>query len=303
VAITALKGAALHALGVYRAGERPMADVDLLVRSSGLEPAARVLRQMGYVNSSTSWKHEIFMPREAHAVTGFGENAANPIRIDLHVRIFERLTVAEPDITQKVLGSRPEPGLNGYPTNAALMMHLLLHAAGNMRTRTLRMIQLHDIAGLAARMNADDWDALTRETAQWWRLPPLELAARHYPGVIPPDVLANLARACAHHLRRVCRRQTLTDVSLSNLWIEAFPGIEWSPTRTDRVRYVVSRVWPDRETLDSRQSPAQAQHHPWMTGNPWTSLPQWRRILRWVRSRPPRVETMFMVAAALRGDR
>jgi hypothetical protein len=32
VAAMALKGAALHSSGLYRAGERPMADVDLLVR-------------------------------------------------------------------------------------------------------------------------------------------------------------------------------------------------------------------------------------------------------------------------------
>ena len=32
IAAMALKGAALHALGLYTAGERPMADLDLLVR-------------------------------------------------------------------------------------------------------------------------------------------------------------------------------------------------------------------------------------------------------------------------------
>ena len=32
IALVPLKGAALHAMGIYTAGERPMADVDLLVR-------------------------------------------------------------------------------------------------------------------------------------------------------------------------------------------------------------------------------------------------------------------------------
>ncbi|HET7204618.1 MAG TPA: nucleotidyltransferase family protein, partial [Steroidobacteraceae bacterium] len=301
VAVTALKGAALHALGVYRAGERPMADVDLLVRGPDLERAARVLEQVGYAYSCTWWKHEAFVPRDAPAVAGFGEHAANPIKIDLHVRIFERLPVVEADITETVLGSRAEPGLNGYPTRAAMMAHLLLHAAGNMRARSLRMIQLHDIAGLAAHMSADDWNAVAPDPAQWWALPPLEFAARHYPRVIPPDVLATFARACPRHLRRACRQQALTDVSLSNPWIEAFPGIEWSPTPMDRVRYVVSRVWPDREMLTGRENLAQS--HPWMEEHAWTRMPQWRRVLRWVRSRPARVETMHPVAAVLRGLR
>ena len=125
------------------------------------------------------------------------------------------------------------------------MTHLLLRR--RMRVRNLRMIQLHDIARLAARLNADDWDAVVGVPAHWWALPPLELASRHVSQVIPPDVLARLERACPRRLRRACRRQTLTDVSRSNFWIEAFPGIEWSPTWTERVRYVVDRIRPDRE--------------------------------------------------------
>ena len=287
VGITALKGAALHALGIYRAGERPMADVDLLVRDSDLEGAERVLVQTGYAHCGTTYKHKVFMPRDARAVPGFGEHAANPIKIDLHVRICERLPVAEVDITGQVLPSRPEPGLNGYPAIAALMTHLLLHAAGSMQYRSLRMIQLHDIARLASRMRAVDWRAVAGDPPQWWALPPLDIASRHYPKVIPPDALATLAGGCPRLLRRVCRRQSLTDVSLSNLWIEAFPGIEWSQSRMDRLRYAFGRIRPSREMLTGREDLAQS--HPWMDENPWTRMPQWRRILRWIRSRPPRL--------------
>ena len=293
-----LKGAALHALGIYRAGERPMADVDLLVRDLDLERAERVLTQLGYAHSCTTCKHEVFMPRDARAAQGFGEHAANPIKIELHVRIFEPLPIAEVDITEQVLPSRREPGLNGYPTIAALMLHLLLHAAGNMRYRSLRMIQLHDIARVASRMRAVDWSAVAGDLPPWWALPPLDMASRHYPEVIPPDVLAKLAGGCPQPLKRVCRRQSLTDVSLSNFWIEAFPGIEWSQSRMDRLRYVFGRIRPSREMLTGRED--MAQSHPWMNENPWTRMPQWRRILRWVRSRTPRVETMHPVAAALR---
>ena len=298
VAMTALKGVALHALGVYRAGQRPMADVDLLVSGSDRVAATRVLEQAGYAGCCSSWKHDMFAPREAQAIVGFGESAANPVTVDLHVRICERLPVVEVDITQQLLVSQPEPGLNGYPTIAALMTHLLLHAAGNMRWRSLRMIQLHDIVGLAARLSADDWDAVAAAPSQWWALPPLDLASRYFPQVIPPDVLARLERACPRWLRRACRRQALTDVSLSNLWIEAFPGIEWSPTVLERVRYVVNRIRPAREVLVGREDVVRAM--PWMAESAWVHMPQWRRILHWARSRPPRYETWHSVAAALR---
>jgi hypothetical protein len=297
VAMTTLKGVALHALGVYRAGERPMADVDLLVRGSDRAAATRVLEQAGYTVCCRAWKHDMFAPREAQAIVGFGENVANPVNVDLHVRIFERLPVVEVDITQQLLGAQPGPGLHDYPTIAALMTHLLLHAAGNMRFRSLRMIHLHDIARLAARLKADDWDAVVGVPSHWWALPPLELASRHFPQVIPPDVLARLERTCPRWLRRACRRQSLTDVSLSNPWIEAFPGIEWSPTSMARMRYVVNRIWPSREVLISRQDPPAL---PWMAESAWMQMPQWRRMLHWARSRPPRYETWHSVAAALR---
>ncbi len=298
VAMTVLKGVALHALGVYRAGQRPMADVDLLVRESDREAATRILEQAGYALCCSTWKEDIFAPRIARTIEGFGESAANPVKVDVHVRVFERLPLAEVDITQQVLVTQPAPGLNGYPTIAALMTHLLLHAAGNMRFRSLRMIQLHDIAGLARRLSADDWNAVAAVPSQWWALPPLDLASRYFPQVVPPDVLARFERACPRGLRRACRRQALTDVSLSNLWIEAFPGIEWSPTAAEWVRYVVKRVRPDREVLVGREEQVRAL--PWMAESAWVHMPQWRRILHWARSRPPRYETWHSVSAALR---
>src|SRR5271165_2258865 len=56
LALVALKGSALHALGVYSAGERPMADIDLLVRAGDTERAAEVLASAGYIQTGASWK-------------------------------------------------------------------------------------------------------------------------------------------------------------------------------------------------------------------------------------------------------
>jgi hypothetical protein len=43
IALVPLKGAALHASGIYTAGERPMADVDLLVRKADSQRARQTL--------------------------------------------------------------------------------------------------------------------------------------------------------------------------------------------------------------------------------------------------------------------
>jgi hypothetical protein len=207
------------------------------------------------------------------------------------------LPLVEVDITPLLLGSA-QAGLHGYPSIGALMTHVLLHAAGNMAGRSLRLIHLQDIARLATRMDAANWDVLVGLDSPWWALPPLEFASRYCGCVVPPAVLARLERACPRRLRRAMDRHTVSDVSLSNPWIEAFPGIEWSPTRLDGLRYAVQRVRPRRETLDARVDTVRAS--PWMAESPWTRMPQWRRIVHWARTRPPRYETMHSVAAALR---
>ena len=48
IALVALKGVALHACGLYAAGERPMADDDLLVRESEAQRAEQLLTELGF---------------------------------------------------------------------------------------------------------------------------------------------------------------------------------------------------------------------------------------------------------------
>lgn len=76
------------------------------------------------------------------------------------MRVGERLPWRITDITDFIMGPQQRPGLNAYASNAALMMHLLLHAAGSMPTKMLRLVQLHDIALLASRMTGQDWEEL-----------------------------------------------------------------------------------------------------------------------------------------------
>ena len=60
--IVALKGAALHTKGFYTSGERPMGDIDLLVRPDEVLSAARLLEACGYEAAFTSRRHQVFRP-------------------------------------------------------------------------------------------------------------------------------------------------------------------------------------------------------------------------------------------------
>lgn len=301
IAVVALKGVELHSSGLYAAGERPMADIDLLVQPGDSSRATRMLESLGFHESLSTWRDRVFVPEYERAPCDLGEHADNYLKVELHERIREALPVDIVDISRQVFPSRPHPGLNPYPSRASLMLHLLLHAAGAMVSRTLRLLHLHDLALLSSRMTDADWVDVLEHSANgrehWWALPPLQLTAKYYPGAAPAGVLAALAGQCPPLLGMIARRRTLSDVSLSSLWIQAFPGIEWSRSLTGTARYIMRRVAPSTQMLELRRRLAETQVAP--AASKWHHLPQGRRMLRWLASRQTRADTMHAVRMAL----
>ena len=300
LATVALKGSALHAMDIYVPGERPMADIDLLVREHDAAPVIQLLQDLGYVESFVAWKHRVFKPATGQPPAGLGEHRDTPVNIELHTRIQERLPVSAIDITERIYPHEPVPGLNPYPSNGALMNHLLLHAAGNICGRSLRLLHLNDIALLAMRMSASDWNVLWDEHADdapWWALPPLRLLARYYPSAIPDAVFVQLERDCHPLLRTISRHQTLTQVSCSELWLHALAGIEWSRSVREVGHYVRNRVRPPQEAIKERADMVRTQL--WLQGQSWVRQNQGRRILTLLTQQVPRMDTMYVVRAAL----
>ncbi len=298
----ALKGSALGALGIYAPGERPMGDVDLLVNPADADTAAAVMRRLDYELASVAARHSTFEPRrKPMRPNALGECAENPLTIEIHARVAEAMPVEKIDITSHLTPRRPRPGSNPYPSRAALLLHLLLHASANMKVHALRQIQLHDLALLSRQLTSTDWQALLEIASDgdglWWAYPPLALTRRYYGSAFPPELLRFLRPRCPRILRAVSERRDLTDVSWSNLRISAFPGIAWSRSPADALRYARSRALPDRDTLELVRSAIERQ--PQMRRVRWYQLSQGQRIARWLLSRPPRVQTITSVAAAL----
>jgi hypothetical protein len=302
IALVALKGAALHARGIYTAGERPMADIDLLVRDEAAQCTARLIEALGFHEGYPTWKHRVFAPNECETPATLGEHPGNDIKIDLHTRIKEILPLRPVDVSELVFPRQPHPGLNDYPSKAGLLIHVLLHASGAMITRGVRLLHLQDVARLSVSMTEADWEEVFRQAATtddqtlWWAYPPLALASRYY-SCVPDPVLARAASGCRWLLKRVYRRRTLSDVSLSHLWITAFPGIEWARSLREMVAYAAERVVPSAETRYSRKVSATVQ--PRVSGGPWAQMSQGERMLRWVMSRQARHETVQPVRVAL----
>jgi len=299
----ALKGAALYAAGLYRPGERPMADVDLLVRTCDLERAIDACAAIGFEVCSRSWKNIVLSAGETAGPWSPRQPREHPIKIELHERICERLPIRAADISAFVGSAEASPGLNAYPSRASLITHLLLHAAGSIVERSLRLVQLHDMALLAGRLNDTDWGQALRigepRRAPWWAFPPLSLIDRYYPGRVPRWVLGATRSACPRLLRRQCAHQTLSNTSLSFPWSEAFPGIAWTRSPAEALTYVARRLAPGSEAATHCQLASRTEPGLSAAERTWLAQPQRGRILRWLVSRPARPLTMRVVRTAL----
>jgi Uncharacterised nucleotidyltransferase len=303
IACVALKGAALHARGLYQPGERPMADVDLLIRQEDAPRAGALLESIGFRAGVVTWKHRVFNPVDTNKNSArLGESAGEDIKIEMHGGIREILPLRPVDISQLVFPRPAHAGVNDYPTRAALLLHILLHASGAMIGRALRLVHLNDIHRLTRGMSTADWEesfhlaAVTDDPSLWWAFPPLALTNRYFGGV-PDGVLRRMAGGSPWLLRRLYRRRTLSQVSLSYLWVSAFPGIEWSRSLGEMSAYAAQRIVPSRETAALRVAFAGSQ--PQVSGGAWAYTPQVRRVARWLLARQPRQETIQPVRAAL----
>lgn len=299
----ALKGSSVLRLDLYNSGERPMSDIDLLVRPEQLDSVKRVLGELGYHPGFTNQRHIEFAPPGRFDTHSFGEHEKNAIPIEVHTIVQEPLPVKIVDITESIWPGMPDVGAGAYRSNASLMLHLLLHTAAGIRQRAVRLIQLHDIALLATKLDLDDWrwitSALCREDSRWWLYPPLAVTDQYFPNTIPATVIQDSARLCPVLLRSVARRYEISRVSYSNPRIPAFPGLSWSGTPMEAFQLVSSRVFPGRNVLDELHEATGT--NPRLLKLPWYGISQSERILRWVTGRAPRVQTMLSVHEALDG--
>jgi hypothetical protein len=298
--VQALKGAALHLEGLYADGQRPMADLDLLTSPQDAERVATVLEGLGLRESHRTYKHRVFEPQYTRRPQSFGEHTDNHMKVELHERICEALPHRLTDISQLVSSADALPGLNAYPSHAALMAHLLLHASGGIAYRTLRLMHLHDIALLSRRLTPQDWQQLV-DWRPWWAWPPLVLVERYYRGAVPRPVMASVRASCPPLLRRTCARQRVSDVSLSRLWLEAFPGIEWSQSVSEALAFIGRRIVPSAQVVSDRKFALATD--PSLASGDWGGLSQGRRILRALRTRTPRPWPLHNVREAVAQSR
>ncbi|HMQ56468.1 MAG TPA: nucleotidyltransferase family protein [Anaerolineae bacterium] len=193
VAVMPLKGSILSA-GVYdHPGQRPLADLDLLVRPADFERAGHLLQQLGYEPTVAHWKHTEFIKPDNRTVasTEF-EHPDNPRKVELHRYCRESFGGPGIDLTDG-LWQQARPGeLLGQPAfipePEALWLHLLVHHTYHAWQGKARLIQLVDLARLTPRL-AQPASLVDRIDARY-TYPSLALLQRYFPTAIDNSLVA-----------------------------------------------------------------------------------------------------------------
>ncbi|MCH7873267.1 MAG: nucleotidyltransferase family protein [Planctomycetes bacterium] len=196
VPIMALKGAALNLTLYTRADERPMTDLDLLIKPQDAQRAARLLEELGCLRGESLVRDDFF-PR-FHYEMDYTADAIFPVRIDLHVRPFRPLRYARL-IPDAALWERADQAPIGdatvlIPSTEDMLVPLAVPSGVHGNPRRVWLDDIRRWA--AARRGEIDWERLLQATRVWrLALPVRRALARvedEFGPVCPPSVRLRL---------------------------------------------------------------------------------------------------------------
>ena len=202
VPLVALKGAALHAHGIYAPGERPMADLDLLVSEADAARAAELLTELGFHPGHLTWKHQAFEPDDGAMDPARSVRTATIPSTSSCTAASERSCRCARWTSPRSCGrAHHGPGSTTTLRAARCCCTSCCTPPARCLGRTTRLLHLHDIARLTSTMGPADWDELFRQAQAsadpelWWAYPPLLLTRS-----LLPLRAARGARACGARL-------------------------------------------------------------------------------------------------------
>jgi hypothetical protein len=161
VPLMPLKGAVLGVLCYADSGERPMADLDLLVHRHDLDRAVALLGELGYEEVSGGRKHLKLARAAAREIVDAGrEHPDNPRWIELHPACCEWLDDEQIELTDCIWATASEAWLLGEPAwlpgPSAHWIYLLVHGSHHILINRFRLVQLLDLLRLEPHLPAGD---------------------------------------------------------------------------------------------------------------------------------------------------
>lgn len=199
VPLLALKGAALNLTVHERPDERPMSDLDLLIKPDHIDRAFALLEGLEALRGEPLVREDFF-PRFYYE-TEYAAGHIYPVRIDLHVRPFRPLRYSRL-VPEDALWRRAETVRIGaahilVPCAEDMLIHLAAHAAihGDSRAMWRRDIKLW----AEAHEGRIDWDRFLSTVEEWRLVLPvrrgIESAERHFGESCPAHVTQRLSQS------------------------------------------------------------------------------------------------------------
>ena len=272
IPLLVMKGAALNLTLYTQLNERPMEDLDLLVRPENISKASSLLQQLGALRGE-SFVRDDFFPRFYYEVE-YSIDAIYPVKIDLHVRPLRPLRYSR-FVPADALWANARPVRMGnatilVPSVEDMVIHLAAHAAihGCRRRMWLQDIQLW----IAVHRTEINWSRLLA-TVEGWRLAPpvrtgLECAERVFGPEFPGEVVRRLSQMRANWRDRLALWQAPRDADhpIAHVLVNVVCTPGWRFT----LAYLLAATIPDRRHMSD-----------WYHRRHWAWLPC-AHVLRWL---------------------
>ncbi len=211
VAAVALKGSALHAMGIYACGDRPMADIDLLVRPADEQRMVEVFEELGFREQKKSWKERCFVPPSRGVRRSWGRMAQTISNSSSMWKICERLPWRITDVSELIFPLFPKAGIEQLSLKGGIDDSSPAACGGSDGVSVAAASASSRYRSTVVVDDRDDWNEFlesgTDIRRSWWAFPPLNLCSRYYSRAIPEPVLSSMAEICPSLLARACRAE------------------------------------------------------------------------------------------------
>jgi len=251
IPLMVLKGAALNLTLYANPGDRPMSDLDLMVRPEDLDRVLQLMENAGCLCGEPLVREDFF-PR-FHYERELKAGTIYPVMIDLHIRPLRPLRFAR-TVPGDAFWSRARAVPIGRasvlaPSPEDMLIHLAAHSAIHANSRMIWLVDIR--AWVAAHVDRFDWDAVIETSCAWKLVLPvldaLEAAVREVGLVCPPDVLRRMRRVRVSWRDRLLLRQAPRDAAhpAAHVLTSALCTPDWRFA----LSYLVAALLPDRQHM------------------------------------------------------
>ena len=257
-----LKGAVLAPLIYPDPFQRPLADLDLLIRPKDVATSREImLNQLGYRYYSRSAEDEVYLRGERKANIWAPDNV-HPVEIHFALREeYAGIGYELAAVMWVASGKRPywQNKTACLPSLPALLLHVCAHTTSDWLIQRGRLMHIDDIRKLCAAMQPADWhvfNQLVQPATARFIYPAFAFMGKYTQLGISNDTLNSLRENCPPMLLTWLAQSELAAASEANPVSRSGLGLDiarrLSRSRLDMARFWLRSFFPRRYNLAKR---------------------------------------------------